>query len=63
MGNLCKLLLLLNCVSPLFSFLPSEYKQEVRMILLQTNTNTNTTFANCCLYYVTALYICGRLGI
>ena len=38
MGNLCKLLLLLNCVSPLFSFLPSEYKQKVHisyMILLK----------------------------
>ena len=38
MGNLCKLLLLLKCVSPLFSFLPSEYKQKVHisyMILLK----------------------------
>ena len=63
MGNLCKLLLLLNCVSPLFNSLPSEYKKELHKTLLKTNTNTNTTFANCCLYSVTALYFCGKLGI
>ena len=62
MGNLCKLLLLLSCVSPLFSFFTIRIQARSTYDTTR-NTNTNTTFANCCLYSVTALYFCGRLGI